>query len=157
MVFHWSGLLTLLKGRNYNKVVSLLSTTLSQVLSEADKHQSDRNRMKSRGEFLKGLGEKLKKMFSTRNCLEIPRSGGWCWSICRGNVPYYSWFDELLWHVRFLWLVNCEWLKFTFSEHNFKGIMLVNMIKHWMWFVKLICYLWMLFLEVVKESLFNKR
>ena len=61
MVFHWSGLLTLLKGRNYNKVVSLLSTTLSQVLSEADKHQSDRNRMKSRGEFLKGLGEKLKK------------------------------------------------------------------------------------------------
>lgn len=37
-------------GRNYNKVVSLLSTTLSQVLSEADKHQSDRNRMKSRAQ-----------------------------------------------------------------------------------------------------------
>ena len=53
MVFHLSGLLfsdlDALKGRNYNKVVSLLSTTLSQVLSEADKHQSDRNRMKSRG------------------------------------------------------------------------------------------------------------
>jgi len=47
-------------GRNYNKVVSLLSTTLSQVLSEADKHQSDRNRMKSRGIFLKGSGREIK-------------------------------------------------------------------------------------------------
>ena len=45
----FSDRLDALKGRNYNKVVSLLSTTLSQVLSEADKHQSDRNRMKSRG------------------------------------------------------------------------------------------------------------
>ena len=61
MVFHWSGLLTLLKGRNYNKVVSLLSTTLSQVLSEADKHQSDRNRMKSRGNFFERAGARNKK------------------------------------------------------------------------------------------------
>ena len=36
-------------GKQYNKVVNLLSAKLSQVISEADKYQSDRNRLKQRG------------------------------------------------------------------------------------------------------------
>jgi len=39
-------------GKQYNKVVNLLSSKLSQVISEADKYQSDRNRLKQRAQAI---------------------------------------------------------------------------------------------------------